>query len=68
MPVALLSLLTGIAVGIIFRLFRLPIPAPAVIEGIMGVVGLWVGFEVGSVVLRHWPTIRATIAALLGLQ
>ena len=68
MPLALAALLTGIAVGIIFRLLRLPIPAPAVLEGVLGVVGLWAGYEVGSLLLDHWPSIRALFLAIFRLH
>jgi len=39
----LLSLLTGLIVGMIFKLLKLPIPAPHVIEGILGIVGIYLG-------------------------
>jgi XapX domain-containing protein len=37
------SLLTGIAVGAIFKLANFPIPAPNNLAGIMGVVGIYLG-------------------------
>ena len=36
--------LTGVAVGGVFSLFKLPIPAPPVFAGLMGIVGLWIGY------------------------
>lgn len=36
--------LTGVAVGGIFSIFKLPIPAPPVFAGLMGIVGLWIGY------------------------
>lgn len=36
--------LTGAAVGGIFSVFKLPIPAPPVFAGLMGIVGLWIGY------------------------
>jgi XapX domain-containing protein len=36
--------LTGIAVGGVFSIFKLPIPAPPVFAGLMGIVGLWIGY------------------------
>jgi len=34
----------GIAVGAIFGVFRLPVPAPGNLAGIAGVVGLFLGW------------------------
>jgi len=42
----LLPLLTGLAVGCLFSLFRLPIPAPSALAGILGVVGIYIGFVI----------------------
>lgn len=39
----LLSLGTGALVGLIFSLFKLPLPAPPVIAGIAGIVGIYLG-------------------------
>ena len=36
--------LTGIAVGGVFSILKLPIPAPPVFAGLMGIVGLWIGY------------------------
>jgi XapX domain-containing protein len=38
--------LTGIAVGGVFSIFKLPIPAPPVFAGLMGIVGLWIGYAI----------------------
>jgi len=40
----LLSLLTGLLCGGVFSIFNLPIPAPLVFEGIMGIIGIWGGY------------------------
>jgi XapX domain-containing protein len=39
-----LTTLVGAAVGGIFSAFKLPIPAPPVFAGLMGIVGLWIGY------------------------
>lgn len=39
----LLSLLTGMVVGFIFEKLSLPVPAPASIDGFMGIFGVWLG-------------------------
>ncbi|KUP04084.1 XapX domain-containing protein [Bacillus coahuilensis m2-6] len=41
----LLSLITGMIVGFLFAVFRLPIPAPPAFAGIMGIVGIYLGFK-----------------------
>lgn len=46
MEVAFLSLLTGIFVGCLFSVSSLPIPAPPTVAGILGIVGVYVGFVV----------------------
>lgn len=40
----ILSLITGIIVGLVFGLIKLPIPAPDRIEGILGIVGIFLGY------------------------
>lgn len=39
-----LTTLTGAGVGAVFALFKLPVPAPPVFAGVMGIVGLWLGY------------------------
>jgi XapX domain-containing protein len=41
--VLILSLVTGIVVGVVFTLMKLPLPAPPVLSGILGIVGIWLG-------------------------
>ncbi|TDC28490.1 DUF1427 family protein [Micromonospora sp. 15K316] len=43
---ALLALLTGLIVGVVFALLRLPIPAPPTLAGIAGIIGIFLGFIV----------------------
>lgn len=38
-----LALLAGLIVGSIFKLLKLPLPAPPVLPGIMGIVGIYLG-------------------------
>lgn len=38
-----LALLAGVIVGFIFKLIRLPLPAPPVLAGIVGIVGIYLG-------------------------
>jgi len=39
----LAALATGILVGVIFSLFKLPLPAPPVLSGIVGIFGIYAG-------------------------
>lgn len=41
----LLSTLTGSVCGVVFALLKLPVPAPPVLSGVMGIVGLWIGYS-----------------------
>ncbi len=44
----LLALLAGSVLGLIFVKLKLPIPAPPVLAGISGIVGIWVGYVIGK--------------------
>ena len=39
----LAALATGAVVGIVFSFFKLPLPAPPVLSGIVGIVGIYLG-------------------------
>ncbi|MCP3699446.1 DUF1427 family protein [Aliivibrio sp. S2TY2] len=39
----LLSMLAGLIVGVVFSAIKLPIPAPPVLSGVMGIVGVYAG-------------------------
>ncbi|SFL46692.1 XapX domain-containing protein [Halanaerobium salsuginis] len=41
---AFLAALTGLIVGGIFSWLKLPIPAPPTLPGVMGIVGIYLGF------------------------
>lgn len=41
--------LAGMACGVVFSLLKLPIPAPPVLAGVMGIVGVFAGY-----VLVNW--------------
>jgi XapX domain-containing protein len=40
----ILSVFTGGLAGVIFALFKLPVPAPPVFAGVAGIIGLWAGY------------------------
>ena len=39
----LLALLAGFIVGILFSAIKLPLPAPPMLAGVMGIVGIFLG-------------------------
>ena len=41
----LLSMAVGAAVGVLFAALKLPIPAPPVLSGVMGIVGVYLGAQ-----------------------
>lgn len=47
------SFLTGLAVGIVFSLFKLPIPAPNNLAGILGIVGIFVGMLLINLIKKY---------------
>lgn len=49
----MMSLLAGGAVGLLFAFLKLPIPAPPVLSGIMGIVGVYLGAQA-----YHWLLAR----------
>ncbi|MFX3623337.1 MAG: XapX domain-containing protein [Ectobacillus sp.] len=41
----LLSLLAGLIVGVLFSFAKLPIPAPPTLSGILGIIGVYAGYQ-----------------------
>ena len=44
----ILSTLTGAVCGFIFAKLKLPIPAPQVLTGIMGILGIFLGYKIAN--------------------
>ncbi|WP_078809490.1 XapX domain-containing protein [Selenihalanaerobacter shriftii] len=44
MKLALLSTLSGFILGSIFSFLNLPIPAPPNLAGVMGIIGIYLGY------------------------
>ena len=44
----LLATLAGIIVGLLFARLKLPIPAPPTAAGLMGIVGLFLGYVIAT--------------------
>ena len=45
-PISFLALFTGILLGMVFSVLGLPIPAPPEKAGIMGIIGIYLGFQI----------------------
>lgn len=44
----LFALVTGGVVGFLFAKFKLPVPAPPTIAGVLGIIGITVGYILGK--------------------
>lgn len=44
--VAMLALVTGFLTGALFRFLHVPIPAPPTLSGLLGIVGIYLGYVV----------------------
>ncbi|AMO56268.1 XapX domain-containing protein [Endozoicomonas montiporae] len=53
MTEVLLATVTGFIVGVIFSFLKLPIPAPPVLPGVMGIVGVYLGHEAFLFLIKH---------------
>ncbi len=51
MKEGILSLLTGGVVGFIFAFLKLPIPAPPALTGILGIVGIYLGYKLFTLIM-----------------
>jgi len=50
----LLSLIAGMAVGVLFRLLKLPLPAPPVFSAVLGVFGVYFGGVVAEWIVANF--------------
>lgn len=50
----ILALLTGLVVGAIFKLLKLPLPAPPILPGVLGIVGIYLGGILMQRVIEWW--------------
>jgi len=44
----LLSTVSGFTVGLLFAKIKLPIPAPPSVSGVMGIVGIFLGYALAT--------------------
>jgi len=42
----IMSTLAGLVIGILFARLKLPVPAPPNLAGVMGIVGIFIGYYV----------------------
>ncbi|MGZ0747529.1 XapX domain-containing protein [Haloparvum sp. AD34] len=59
LTVALLATLTGLIVGALFAFLRVPIPAPPELPGIMGIVGIYLGYKLVQYLGVGWDLLDA---------
>jgi len=57
-----LALLTGALAGALFRFLEVPIPAPPNLAGIMGIVGIYLGYKL----IEYWG-VSYDVTKLLGI-
>jgi XapX domain-containing protein len=60
--VATLALVTGLLAGAFFRFLQVPIPAPPTIAGILGIVGIFLGYQ-----LVEYFDVGIDLLGLLGI-
>jgi XapX domain-containing protein len=49
-----LALIAGVLVGVLFSAIKLPVPAPPVLSGVAGIVGIYLGSIAYQWVLQNW--------------
>lgn len=49
---AIKSLFTGLICGLVFALLKLPIPAPIVFNGIIGIIGIYLGYVIIKAIIK----------------
>jgi XapX domain-containing protein len=49
-----LSIIAGLLVGIVFKFLKLPLPAPPVLAGVLGIVGVYLGGLAGEWILNYF--------------
>ncbi|MDY6765702.1 MAG: DUF1427 family protein [Halobacteria archaeon] len=55
------AFVVGLIAGAIFAFFDLPIPAPPVLSGLMGIVGIFSGYKLVQFVTENWDQITSMI-------
>lgn len=65
--IAVLALLTGLVTGAVFRFFHVPIPAPPNLAGVLGIIGIFLGYR-ALAYLDEYFDIGIDLLAVLGLR
>ena len=52
--VLVLALLAGFLVGVIFSAIKLPLPAPPELAGVLGIVGVYLGYKCWHFILNTY--------------
>ena len=61
--ITLLALLTGLLAGALFSYLQIPIPAPPELPGLMGIVGIYLGYK-----MIQWLDVGFDLLGALGIQ
>ena len=64
----LLAIAAGFIVGVLFSFLKLPIPAPPVLSGVMGIVGVYLGGIAYSWILTRFFSEAPTSAGFAGCE
>ena len=59
---SLIALLTGLVAGGVFAFFGVPIPAPPELAGILGIIGIFLGYQ-----LVGYLDVGVDLIAVLGI-
>lgn len=51
-----LALIAGLVVGFLFALIKLPIPAPPALAGVMGIVGVFLGYKLFLLIAPYFQS------------
>lgn len=56
-----LALLTGLLTGALFKFVGVPIPAPPELPGVMGIIGIYLGYKIVAFAGWNINTVLATL-------
>lgn len=52
----IMSVIAGMIIGIVFKGLKLPLPAPPVLAGVMGIVGVYLGGIVATHIFKFFTS------------
>ncbi len=50
----ILAFIAGLGVGFLFAWIKLPIPAPPALAGVLGIIGIYAGYQLFQFVATNW--------------